>query len=70
MSIIRHLFVPQFDGANGLDFKVELIDLLADIKVLLKEYYIATFDDRGNSLNIKFNNGQKYRLTVEETTEK
>ena len=63
-----HIFVPELDCAQGLNFKVEAIDLLVDIKALLKEYYIATFNKNGNSLNITFNNGQKFRLTVKEVT--
>ena len=50
---------------GGFDYRVNASDLLLDLKVLLKEYYIATFTSDGNALLINFNNGQKFKLNVE-----
>lgn len=55
------------EGAEGkFDYCVGGHDLLIDIKVLLKEYYAATFSDDGSSLLMQFSNGQKFRLRLEE----
>lgn len=63
----KHLFVPDMEGAEGkFDYCVGGHDLLIDIKVLLKEYYAATFSDDGSSLLMQFSNGQKFRLRLEE----
>lgn len=63
----KHLFVPEL-GAFGepLTSVAEAHDLLIDLKVLLKEYYTATFTEDGNALLMKFNNGQRFKLTLEE----
>ena len=45
---------------------IDEMSLMMDVKVLLNEYYLATFDENGNSMKIALNNGQKFRLTVEE----
>lgn len=66
VAIIRHIFVPELECVNKFGFKVDTVDLLSDIKVLLKEYYLATFAEDGNALDIKFNNGQKFRLKITE----
>lgn len=44
--------------------KVTANDLLLDLKVLMKEYYIATFSEDNGSLKIALNNGQKFRLIL------
>lgn len=64
----EHIFLPELECFNKLDFTVEASDLLTDIKVLIKEYYLATMCDDGDSLAIKFNNGQSFKLSIVETT--
>ena len=49
---------------DGLDYKISLEDMLLDLKVLLKEYYCATFTHDGKSLKITLNNGQKFLLNM------
>lgn len=65
-----HVFVPECESLEGLMWTVRESEMLCDIKALLSEYYIATFTADGMSLNISFNNGQSFRLTVNETTQK
>lgn len=45
---------------------IDEMSLMMDVKVLLNEYYLATFDENGNSMKIALNNGQKFRITVDE----
>lgn len=49
---------------DRLDYKISLEDMLLDLKVLLKEYYCATFSDDGKSLKITLSNGQKFLLSL------
>ena len=65
-----HIFSTELECATSFDFTVDAMDLLTDIKVLIKEYYLATFCESGDSLNIKFNNGQTFKLSIVETTQK
>lgn len=63
----NHIFLTETESAEGnFNYKIEASDLLLDLKVLLKEYYVATFTGDGSSLMINFNNGQKFRLNLEE----
>lgn len=63
----NHLFVTKTEAAKeNFNFKVEAEELLLDLKVLLKEYYAATFTADEKSLNLCFNNGQKFILTINE----
>ena len=32
----------------------------------MKEYYSAFFSEEGNFVQVKFNNGQRFKITVEE----
>ena len=41
-------------------------DIALDIKYLISEYYNAFLKADGRTLSIKFNNGQKFLVTVEE----
>ena len=41
-------------------------DILRDIKVFMRENYIACYDEEGESLILKFNNGQKFKISVNE----
>lgn len=54
------------NGVERLTSVIDEMSLMMDIKVLLNEYYLATFNENGNSLKIALNNGQKFRITVEE----
>lgn len=63
----NHMFLTETESAAGdFNYKIDANDLLLDLKVLLKEYYIATFTSDGNALLINFNNGQKFKLNLEE----
>lgn len=63
----NHLFVTEMESAGqNLQFTVDEKSLLLDLKVLIKEYYAATFSENGNSLLLKFTNGQTFLLTVNE----
>ncbi|MBO5223642.1 MAG: hypothetical protein J6C23_03930 [Clostridia bacterium] len=41
-------------------------DILRDIKFYIREYYIGFYNEDSESLTIKFNNGQKFRVVVTE----
>ncbi len=63
----NHIFLTETESAEGgFNFKIDASDLLLDLKVLIKEYYVATFSDEGKSLVISFNNGQKFKINLEE----
>ncbi|MDE5654138.1 MAG: hypothetical protein K2I46_00840 [Clostridia bacterium] len=49
---------------DNLDFNISIEDMLLDLKVLIKEYYCATFTSDGKSLKITLNNGQKFLLSL------
>ncbi len=67
MSKENHLFVTKTEGAKeNFNYKVEAEELLLDLKVLLKEYYAATFTVDGKSLKLQFNNGQEFKLILQE----
>ncbi len=62
---VRHTFLTEMEVADTeFQCKVTVTDLLLDLKVLLKEYYVATFSDEKGSLKIALNNGQKFRLIL------
>lgn len=62
-----HIFVPDTEIADAeFRCKVTATDLLLDLKVLMKEYYVATFSDDGGTLKIALSNGQKFRLVLTE----
>lgn len=50
----------------AVNSKIESQDLLIDLKVLMKEYYCGTFTNDGQSLMLRFYNGQKFALKIEE----
>ncbi len=63
----NHLFVTEMESAGqNLQFTVDEKSLLLDLKVLIKECYAATFSENGNSLLLKFTNGQTFLLSVNE----
>lgn len=52
--------------AANINWKVDSDSLLFDLKFIMKEYYIGTFSENGESLRIKFNNGQIFEVTINE----
>ncbi len=63
----NHTFIPELDGAKeDATYKIDVADLLLDIKVLIKEYYTATLTEDKSELQIRFNNGQAFRLALSE----
>lgn len=63
----NHTFITELEAENtDLTYKIAELDLLLDIKVLIKEYYSATLTESGNELTLKFNNGQIFKLTLTE----
>ncbi len=46
------------------DWEITEQDLLFDLKCLMKEYYIATFKESGESLKLSFENGQTFDIFV------
>ena len=60
-----HIFLPDTEIADAeFQCKVTATGLLLDLKVLMKEYYVATFSDDGGTLKIALSNGQKFRLVL------
>ena len=41
-------------------------DLINDIKYFMREYYVGFYSEDGERLVIKFNNGQKFMVSVSE----
>lgn len=41
-------------------------DLLLDLKMLIKQYYVATFTQQDNRLKLTFSNGQTFLITISE----
>lgn len=61
----RRIFLSETKDQNTeLQYKVTVSDLLFELKVLLKEYYVADFSDNTDSLKMTLNNGQKFRLIL------
>lgn len=44
--------------------KINAIELLQEIEPLLKEYFIADVHMEGSALQMKFSNGQTFRITA------
>ena len=51
---------------SSLTYKVEAEEILLDLKVLLRDYYAATFTKDENALKLQFNNGQTFMLSAKE----
>ena len=65
----KHIFCVDLESAKGVfDFTVTANSLLLDLKVLLSEYYLATFNLEGDALILRFTNGQIFRITMKEIT--
>ena len=58
-----HLFGKDIVKMNT---RVDELSMLLDLKVLLKDYYLATFTSDERGLEIKFDNGQIFTITVKE----
>ena len=63
-----HEFVIDKEMAQDvdLDYQIEAESLLFDLKVLLREYYAATFTKEEDALKLQFNNGQTFILSIKE----
>ncbi len=62
----KHITAIECESSNGIMSTIDKTDLLLDIKYLINEFYFATFSDADDALNMTFNNGQKFRLTINE----
>lgn len=62
----KHTLSVECENGRDIISTVDETGLMMDVKYLINEYYLATFSETGNSLDIAFNNGQKFRLTVNE----
>lgn len=47
---------------GGVYAVIDERDLLLDLKVLMKEYYIGSFEGDGSVLKIALSNGQRFEL--------
>lgn len=55
LESVKEANIKQFISSN---------DMLIDLKAILKNYYVATFNEEGNALKITFNNGQSFVISV------
>lgn len=62
----EHFFANDSECNPEFNWTTDSMAVLTDIKVLMKEHYIATFTDDGNALKLSFNNGQSFIVTVTE----
>lgn len=51
---------------ENVNWVCDVDDILRDIKIFIHENYTACYDEDGKSLIVKFNNGQKFRISVNE----
>ena len=61
-----HIFAGETEAAKELNYKLDAESILFDLKVLMREYYAATFTVEENALKLQFTNGQTFRLTAVE----
>ena len=63
-----HELITERESAQelGLGYKVEVEEILLDLKVLLRDYYTATFTKDENTLKLRFTNGQTFILNAKE----
>ena len=63
-----HELITERESAQelGLGYKVEVEEILLDLKVLLRDYYAATFTKDENTLKLRFTNGQTFILNDKE----
>lgn len=62
----EHFFVNDSECNHEFNWTTDSMAVLTDIKVLMKEYYFATFTNDGSALKLSFNNGQSFIVTVAE----
>lgn len=55
LESVKEANIKQFISSN---------DILIDLKIILKNYYVATFNEEGNALKITFYNGQSFIINV------
>ena len=60
-----HSFVVD-EEISDIKSKTDIKGILFDIKYLIKEYYIATFTETGDTLIIQLSNGQVFEVCVNE----
>lgn len=65
---VNELMLTECMHEGILSTRVDSGDLLSDLKVLMKDYYIATFVEDGQALKIAFNNGQEFDIIVKART--
>ena len=51
---------------NETEYTLATSELLSEIKLLLKDNYVATFEDGETELTMRFLNGQKFKLKLQE----
>lgn len=59
-------FLATDTELDNVTWSCESNDILRDIKFLMREYYTGFYSEIDNGLIIRFNNGQKFKLTVSE----
>lgn len=68
MQNTSHAFLTKTELANDkfFNYEIDAQKILLDLKVLLRDYYVATFTGEENVLKVTFNNGQTFLLRAEE----
>ena len=61
-----HKIIVEQGDENDKNWSCSAVDIKLDIKFLLKEYYSVFFDENGENLIVRFNNGQSFKISVEE----
>lgn len=56
----------EYENNGGLCSRIDESDLMLDLKVLMKEYYIGAFENDGSAMKITLNNGQRFEITCRE----
>lgn len=52
--------------SNDVEGAIHLSDVVSEIELMLKDYYVAELSKAENNILIRFSNGQKFKLIVEE----
>lgn len=61
----EHLCVTDTE-LDKVSWSCDAKDILLDIKFFMRKYYNGFFNEDGESLNLKFNNGQRFIVSVKE----
>ena len=56
----------QKEKDTAVNYIINPLQLLREIKPLLEEYFIGNFEIENNALNMGFENGQSFRLKIGE----